>query len=220
MLMPPRPGQPITSDLPTDEEAQVWVDYLANQQPNIGMAIGYDNFPMLQSQPEASELVFSHTFPMSESERDPQGVIEFEHLLDESPPSLQMIPDNIDATNAESLTKLVPYLPEGKADVFTFSASYFEMDPDRQKDFFRNFLPYCNERALFFVSEFARLNPQSPNGIKVIRGDWWHRLGSFGTFIVDPFNLDKPPVEIGRFLTRRCEAMWLTKAGKSILSGY
>lgn len=219
VLVPPRPGQAISPYLETDQTVQEVVDYMAGAQPIVGQALGCDILPINPENADAVDLVFSHTFPMSESVRDPAAVREFRSLVQAASPEVKLIDRNIDVTDPNSLSQLADYLPDGKADIFTFSAVLFEMAPEKVKDAFANLKPYCNEGALIFANDFVKVNPNAPNGLDFIRGDWWHRLGSFATFIVDPFRLEEPPVEVCRYLTRRCEQMWLTETGRQLLMG-
>jgi hypothetical protein len=116
------------------------------------------------------------------------------------------------------LSQLADILPGGKADIFTFSATIFEMPPDKLRKFFSNFLPYCNPGAIFIVNDFARVVPEAPGGFRLTRGAWWNRLGQFASFVIDPFQPEQPPVEIARFLTRRCEDLWFSKAGLELIA--
>lgn len=42
-------------------------------------------------------------------------------------------------------------------------------------------------------------------------------LGQFATFEIDLSSEARPPVELARFLNRRGEVAWLTKAGKALV---
>jgi len=216
VLSKPVKGQPISPFLPTDYSGQEAVNLLASSPPIIGQAFGYDNFPMIPGDHAAENLVFSHTFPMSESLRDKEGVKEFNDLIKSNPANVELIERHIDATEPDSLKQLADYLPNGKADIFTFSAVLFEMEPEKTLKVFENIRPYCNEGAICIVSEFVKPDTKSAIGLKFIREDWWHRAGSFATFIVDPFNLEQPPIEICRYVSRRCEQMWLSDAGREL----
>lgn len=216
VLVPPQPGQAISPDLEADRVAQHRVDYMAEVEPVVNLALGCDILPINSHDADAVDLVFSHTFPMSESGRDPGAVREFRSLVQATSPKVKLLDRNIDVTDLESLSQLADYLPNGKADIFTFSAVLFEMPPEKVKSAFANLRPYCNDGALIFGSDFVKVNPDASNGLDFIRGDWWHRLGSFATFIVDPFRLEEPPVEVCRYLTRRCEKMWLTDTGRRL----
>lgn len=213
----PGRGQPVTPNLPTDEEYQEKVNELLARGHNIARAVGYDALRLFTGNPHVRDLVYSHTYPMSESLRDPVGAAELLKLMDEHPANVSFIPANIDATDPENLTRLPEFLPNGVADLLTFSATYFETKPESRANYFANFRPYSSETAKCFVSDFASVSPAHPNGLRVVKGSWWQRLGQFATFEIDLSSEARPPVELARFLNRRGEVAWLTKAGKALV---
>lgn len=211
----PDRGEAVSYDLPIDEEMGAIVAELCNRPPIINKALGSDIMPE-----QGLDLIFSHTFPMMESVNDPEAVKLFYDLAKEpagQEDSAFLLRRNIDATNPDSIAEAANYLPGGKADILLFSAVLFQLQPEERSDFFRNYLPYCSPNALFFVSDFANANRESPAGLNFARSDWWNRLGTFATFVIDPFNLEQPPVEVARFITRRCKSLYFTKAGEKLL---
>lgn len=215
----PRQDQPIVpGEMEPDEEVQAQVDYLTGLSPLVGRIVGYDALPIRPGDHDSINRVLSHTFPMSESLRRPKEVEEFIRLAHSSSPKVNLLHRNIiHAEDPESLAQIAEFLPNGKADIGIFSAIFFEQRPDIVSTILENMRPYYNENALFFVTDFAKADPNSPGGLKFIRGDWWHRPGSFATFIIDPFKLEQRPIEICRFSTRRGTEMWLTDAGRKIV---
>jgi hypothetical protein len=220
ILKAPRRGEPISPDLAPDEEMQAKVNHLVQQKPVISKLIGYDILPISSEDKGRVDIGFSSTFPMSRSTLDPKGVKEFYSLLSESPPEVTLLKQELfDATDPRDLANLAQYLPGGKADIFTFSGILMQLPPEKLVNFFHNFVPYCKDGALFFVKEWANLSPKQPSGLKMINEDWWHK-GHFKLFIIDPFNLDKPPMEFCRFLNRQCEQMYLTPDGQRLMNDH
>jgi len=218
VLSAPRPGQPISPELPPDRTYQSVINGLVDTEPIIGPAISSDAVPIMSGSAEAIKLVFSHTFPFSESARNPEAVEEFFNLTWEQPADMVTVQRfGVDATDPESMDRLRTYLPGDQADIFLMSAVLFEMPPEDSLKVMENIRSLSSPNALCFVSDFARVDKNSINGLNIIRRDWWHRLGSFATFQLDPFASESPPVEICRYLTRRCEQMWLTPDGQKVL---
>jgi hypothetical protein len=122
----------------------------------------------------------------------------------------------IHAEYKDTLEQLNEFLPGGKADIAIFSAMLFEQEREKIKGIFDNISEYCNPGALFFITDFIKADKASPQGFSFIRGDWWHRPGSFATFVMDPFRPDEPAVEIARFTNRRATEMWLTPEGRRL----
>lgn len=212
----PELNQPI-SNLESDTEAQLCVDELNSLPPSLGQAVGYDILPIYDMNDEAVSWVYSNSFPMSEEVRRPDAANEFINLVYEEVDEVKIIKRNIDARDPDSLKNLKEFLPDGKADFFIFSGVIYEMTPEETAQVFRNLVPYCNKNALYSVNEWAAVDRWQPSGLRVISEKWWHRPGKFGNFLIDPFNLDKPPVPLGYFLNRKCEEMMLTKQGRHVL---
>ena len=218
VLKPPHRGQPIVpSEMEPDEDIQPVVDYLMSQKPAAGMAVAFDEHPVNETDPNALARVFSHTFPMSESLWRPQEVDEFYRLAGRSAQNIVASRNFISARDADSTEQLAAYLPNGKADIGILSAVLFEQPPEVIDTVFNNLRPLFNEGALCFVTDF--ISHVSNNGFSFIRGNWWHRPGSFATFVMDPHRPSDPPVELARFTTRRATEMWLSPAGRQLILG-
>jgi hypothetical protein len=220
VVYPPKRGQPIVpGGMVSDTDAQVRVNQLMPNRPVIDKAVGYDAIPVQQNDQDAFNRVFSHTFPMSESIRRPDEVAEFHRLADSATDRLILPKRIIHAEDRESLAQLQDFLPEGKADIAIFSAVLFEQPPQVIDKIFENVTDHCNEGALFFITDFIEPNESAPHGFRFIRGDWWHRPGSFATFVMDPFKPGRLAEEIARFSTRRSTEMWLTPKGRQLILG-
>jgi hypothetical protein len=218
VMKAPGRGQPIVpGGMPADQEVQTRIDHLMPNRPIIGKAVGYDAMPIQPNDQDAFNRVFSHTFPMIESVRRPQEVAEFKRLTESSSEDIILPKRIIHAEDRESLGQLHEFLPGGKADIAVFSAVLFEQSPEVIDKIFDNVAEYCNEGALFFITDFIEADKTAPHGFKFIRGDWWHRPGSFATFVMDPFQPGQPAEEIARFSTRRSTEMWLTPKGRELL---
>jgi hypothetical protein len=216
-LRQPKRGQAISHDLREDFEAQTRVDELANAEPVIQTIVGYDILPINPEDKSRVDLTDSSTFPMSQRLLYPQKVVEFHNLLKESSPDVHLLTrEMIDATDPQDLALLSQYLPDGKADIFTFSGVLLQIPPKKRAQFFYNFLPLCAEGAQFFIKEWANTDPSQPNGLRMISEDWWHK-GHFKLFRIDAKNLDVPPELLAVFLSRQCEQMYLTPGGRRIL---
>jgi len=218
VLRPPRRGEPIVpGEMEPEDDMQPIIDNLTRQTPTIGLAVAFDEHPVNERDPDALARVFSHTFPMSESERRPDEVAEFYRLASQSSPKILASRHFINARDASSSQQLAAYLPDGKADIGILSAVLFEQPPEVIGNIFNNLRPLFNEGALCFVTDF--INHVSPNGFSFIRGNWWQRPGSFASYVMDPHKPDVPPVELARFTTRRATEMWLSPEGKELLLG-
>jgi hypothetical protein len=212
----PKTGPIVPGEMARDYEAQGAVDCLTSQNPIIGRAVGYDTMPINMNDHDAINRVFSHTFPMSESIRRPDEVEEFRRLSATDTPKVVLPRTVIDALDSESFAGIGQYLPN-KADIAIFSAVLFEQSEENIDTIFDNVASYCNEGALFFITDFIVADKNYPHGFRFIRGDWWHRPGSFATFIMDPFKPGRPAEEIARYSTRRSTEMWLTAKGRKLL---
>jgi hypothetical protein len=215
-LRSPRRGQPISpGEMESEEDVQSAIDFLTGQDPVVSRAVAFDEHPVNESDPNALARVFSHTFPMSDSLRRPDEVEEFNRLSERSSDNILISRDFISARHPSSAEEVSKYLPSGKADIGIFSAVLFEQPPEVINTIFNNLRPIFNEGALWFVTDF--ISHVTPNGFSFIRGDWWHRPGSFATFVMDPHRPDDAPVELARFTTRRATDMWLSSAGRKLL---
>jgi hypothetical protein len=212
----PKPDQPIVpGEMPVDEAIQGVVNSMTQENPTISRAVCYDIMPINTHDQDAIDRVFSHTFPMSESLRRPDEVEEFLRLSKASSPKIILPQMIIDAQDTESLARISNFLPE-KADMAIFSAVLFEQSEDDINTIFENVAAHCNESALFFITDFIKPDDSTPHGFSFIRGDWWHRPGSFATFVMDPSEPGRPAEEIARFSTRRSTEMWLTPRGREL----
>lgn len=219
VVQAPDRRQPIVpGEMPVDEEVQSITDHLMGQSPIVGKAVGYDAIPINPEDKDAFNRVFSHTFPMSESLRRPDEVAEFRRLMLTQSKDIVLPWRNIHAEYKDTLEQLNEFLPGGKADIAIFSAMLFEQESEKIKTIFDNVAEYCNEGALFFITDFIKADKTNPQGFSFIRGDWWHRPGSFATFVMDPFRPDEPAVEIARFTSRRGTEMWLSPKGRELFT--
>jgi len=208
----------VPGEMPIDAEVQSITDQLIRHKPIVGKAVGYDAIPIQQADKDAYNRVFSHTFPMSESLRRPDEVAEFRRLATTASEDITLPKRIIHAEYSDTLEQLTEFMP-AKADVAIFSAMLFEQEREKIRTIFNNVSEYCNEGALFFITDFLRADKTNSEGFSFIRGDWWHRPGSFATFVMDPFRPDEPAVEIARFTSRRGTEMWLTPKGRELFTG-
>ena len=213
-LLPPRNGKRIHKNLPKDNETQRFVEEALGIESVIGRIVGTDVFSVNESD---LELGSSETYLMSRRLSEPEGVAEFHGLFYEARVDKDILlleKEYIDATHPEDLAKVEPYLPGGKADIFIFSGVILQFPGEKLNDIFESFRELCNPGALFLVSEWAN---STPNGLEILKGAHWKNNGGFKTFIIDPFNLEKPPLEVCRYLNRHGEHMVFTEAGREIM---
>lgn len=223
MYKQPEAGEPISYDLKTDSAAQEAVNDLTGRAPVIGGALTVDILPIAHDS-DAKDWSYCNTFPMGEELRDPEAAAEFKQLQNEDRQALAkehnvlIYGHMVDARDPASLEVLKKLLPGGKADFFILSGVIMQMSPEEISQVIQNLSVYANEGAVVSVNEWARLDHRQPSGLKVIREGWWHRLGAFSNFIIELDNPDKPPIHIGDFMTRKCDGMILSPAGRQLLA--
>lgn len=226
VIQDPNPNLPVTIDLQRDWEVQNVISRFTHSDPNIDHIFGCDILPILPGDVGAHNRVISHTYPFSESLRNPEGIEQLNKLSMTSSDRFTLIKKNIDITNPGSIATLGNELPNGKPQVFIVSGVFFEMPAQDARNALNMINDLSNEGDLIIVSEVADVTTDgqirlegATHGLKIKTRRWWQIPGSFSTFVFFAGRPEILPLKICSHLTRSGKALWASKEGRQIILG-
>lgn len=200
-----------------DHEASEKIEQLLNRAPNLGLGFGFDIQPIPKNDPEAYMWGLACSFRPGELIFDNRRVKEFRTLSQSDIPGIVTYQRPVDVRDAESLDQVKEFLPGNKADLVTCSTVFYQLTGKQIFDALRNLKELCHDGSLIVINDFVQRDHKVANGMKFYQQNRWVQPYTFRTLIVDPADLENPPVELFRFNNGRAEHVWLSEYGKSLL---